>query len=111
MYDTVQWDYFWPNVVVELYETVSSCQKCVGNSIKAKHRRYLHLFPATDPLKLVAMDILDSLPKSAKENLHVITTTGLYSKITKAAPTARIITNTVAEIIMNVWVTPYGKPG
>lgn len=68
LYDTMQRDCFYPNMALDVNDTVRSCESCAKNSSDAKHKRHLHLFSATGPLKLVAMDILDPPFKKTEEN-------------------------------------------
>lgn len=92
------------------YSTVSIFKSCNKISSSAKHRRDLRLVPATGRLKLVAMNVLGTLPKTTERIQHVSITKVGYSTLTRAVPIAQITTNTVAPIFLSAWVTSYGIP-
>lgn len=91
-------------MALEVYNTVSSGEDCARIKNNTNHRRQLHLFPATGPLNYVAMDVLDPLPETAKGNQHVAVITDGSSKLKRAVPTARVATNSVAELLLNACV-------
>lgn len=103
-------DYYWSNIASNVYRTVRNCHSCVKTGTRHKNKRHLQLFLATRLLETVATNILDLLPKTTKDNQHVVIITERYSKLTGLVPTARITTTVVACIFFDPWVTPYGIP-
>lgn len=68
MHDSMQREYYWPHIAYDDYTTVGYCPKCVQNESSEKCRGISHLFSANGLLKVVAMNMLASLPK--RVNAH-----------------------------------------
>lgn len=55
--------YYWPFMATDCLETVRNCRHCASNRIwLRKHLHRFKLFPATTPLRSVAIDIPGPLP-------------------------------------------------
>lgn len=102
--------YYGPNTARNVNRTVRNYQSCVKSGITLMHKRRLQLFPATRPLEIVAVDSIGPPPKMREINQHVTNVTDGYSKLTRAVPTERISTTTMACIFFDAWVIPYGIP-
>lgn len=74
------------------------------------HQRNFKLFPATSPLEFLAIDIAVSLQKSAEAPRFVVFTTILYSKLTKAIPTAKLTALHVSLTLPHHWAIQYDIP-
>lgn len=68
MHGTMQKDYYWPSIASNVYKTVSNSQGWAKNGTKLKQKRYLQILPATGSLHFVAMESLDPIPKTTKDN-------------------------------------------
>lgn len=53
MYETLQKDYYWPNMNSNVYKTVKNCHSCANSDCKLKHKPKLELFSATVPVEFV----------------------------------------------------------
>ena len=70
----------------------------------------LRLFPATTPLKCVAIDIHGTLPKSKDGYRFILVITDRFTKLTHALPLKGIKTDAVASMFVDEWVFNYGAP-
>lgn len=57
---------------------VKDCCKCVHNKPFERRRRLLHLFPASNPVEFVAMDILGPLLKTSNDNPFMLVIMNRY---------------------------------
>lgn len=51
---------------IDVYEKVAKRLNCAKYGNRFKHNRHPQLFPATEPIDFIAMDILGSLLKTAQ---------------------------------------------
>lgn len=100
IYDTMQKKFFWSHMAIDVYETVINCATCASINEPTKLKRHLQFFPASGPLKYVAVDILGSLSRTKNGNEYIIVMTDRYLKIKCAIPTSK----TAAAHVGNVFV-------
>lgn len=74
------------------------------------HQRLLQQFPPENPLKLVAMDILELLSKTKIGSKYVMVVTDHFSKLTRELPTGTTAAKCVARVFLNYWAIWYGIP-
>lgn len=113
MYDTLRCSYYLPHMsndehICIYYTTVAKCASYVGNGNWHLHR--MKLFPATGPFEFVAMDILEPPPKTTQVNQHVLIISDAYSKLTRAIPTYMMTSAHIANLFLDHWIFPFGKP-
>lgn len=59
------------------------------------------------PLEDITVDIIGALPKTNKDNKHVVIITDRYSKLTCAIPMRKITAGIVAAAFIDNWVLAY----
>lgn len=58
MYDSMQREFYWPQMVDNLYTVVSNCSACERNRVEPQLKRQLQLCSASGSIECFAMDIL-----------------------------------------------------
>ena len=111
MYYQIRKDWYWPALAVECYATVRNCPHCAKNRIKLrKNVKPLQLFPATEPLASVCIDILGEFITTRRRNKYLLVMTDRFTKLTKTAPMKGISAAEVARTFVDNWVFNYGPP-
>jgi Integrase zinc binding domain len=73
MFRSMRSRFFWRSLYTDLAEVVRNCPVFSRNRIHERKRTsFLKLFPATEPLEYVAMDILGPLPKTEHVNRFLL---------------------------------------
>lgn len=70
----------------------------------------MHLFPATEPISALAMDLLGPLPKTEEGNEYLLVICDRFTKLTRSVPVAAVTTMVVVSAFLNHWVALYGLP-
>lgn len=65
MYDKLGRAFYWPNMAASFDNIPHNCANWAQTISKNRHRRLVPLFPASDHLELVAMDIVGLFPKNS----------------------------------------------
>jgi transposase InsO family protein len=95
----------------DVEETVRQCNSCPKNRVQERKRvSLLKLFPATEPLEFVAIDILGPLPKTVHGNRYLLVITDRFSKLTRTIPVRTTNALAVAKAFCAHWVFAYGPP-
>jgi hypothetical protein len=103
--------FFWPKMAQDVAETVRECATCAKNIIKERARTsFLKLFPASEPLEYVSMDILGPLPKTQHGNRFLLVIKYHFSKLTRTVPLRTISALEVAKAFCEPWIFIYGPP-
>lgn len=102
--------YYWPDMVSNLYGTVESCESYAHIRQTRKEQWKLRLFPATEPLDHIVIGILCPLPKTKYSHQYIVMMTKRFSKLTKAIATARTTVTTMATISLEQVVRKFGLP-
>jgi len=111
MYYTMRKAYYWPSMVTDIHTTITKCTTCAQNRLALRrHTTPLTLFPATEPLKELSVDIFGPIPASKKGNRFILVITDRFAKLTKCVALRRITPVSVASAIIDAWVSAYGPP-
>lgn len=103
--------YYWPQMAADTATTVRECVSCSKNRIRLiKQVNPMRLFPPSEPLESVAMDILGPLPKSKSGSQFILVITDRFSKLTQVVPLRRIKAYDVALAFVEEWVFKCGPP-
>lgn len=111
MYASMRRAYYWEAMVTDKYDFVANCDACAKSKIGGRRRTApLRLFPASDPLTDVCLDLLGPFTKTAVGNRFFVVMVDRFSKLTRVAPIPREDAETVASAFCDTWVASYGPP-
>jgi len=111
MYYTMRKAYYWPSMVTDINSTVTKCTTCAQIRLALRrHTTPLTLFPATEPLTELSVDIFGPIPASKRGNRFILVITDRFAKLTKCVALRRITAMSVASAIIDAWVSAYGPP-
>ena len=108
---TMRQQFFWPSMAADIRNVSRNCHACAKERVKLRsHQAPMKLFPATEPLEFVAIDILGPLPKAKDGSRYLLVMTDRFSKLTRAVPLKSISALKVAQAFVRHWVLAYGAP-
>jgi RNase H-like domain found in reverse transcriptase/Integrase zinc binding domain/Integrase core domain len=111
MFRSIRRHYFWEHMASDVANTVNNCTVCAKNRISERKRTsFLKLFPASEPLEYIAVDILGPLPKTEHGNQFLLVITDRFSKLTRTVPLRSISAFMVARYFCEQWVFVNGAP-
>jgi len=111
MYYTMRKAYYWPSMVTDIHTTIGKCTTCAQNRLALRrHTTPLTLFPATEPLTELSVDIFGPIPASKKGNRFILAITVRFAELHKCVALQRITAMSVASAIIDAWVSAYGLP-
>ena len=109
MYLQIRKYWYWPALAVDCYIKVPNCPQCARNQIKLRRNvEQLQLFPATEQLTSVCIDILGEFIKTPRRNEYLLFITDRFTKLTKTIPMKGISAAEVGRCSVNEWVFNYG---
>jgi len=111
MYYTMRKAYYWPSMVTDIHTTITKGTTCAQNRLDLRrHTTPLTLFPATEPLTELSVDIFGPIPASKRGNRFILDITDRFAKLTKCVALRRITAMSVTSAIMDAWASAYGPP-
>ena len=100
----------WPKMYVQVKEMVKTCPGCQRAAKNLNARAPLQPLPCIgEPFRLVAMDIVGPIPRSASGYKYLLTLMDLYSKYPEAIPLKKIDNEAVLEALLEV-ISRHGIP-
>ena len=109
MYTAIRHHYYWESMAADVYDWVASCASCARNRIAPKRRTaMLKLFPATDPLASLSMDLLGPLTETKPGNVFLLIIVDRFSQLVRAVPLAGITATDVSSAFCRDWISVYG---
>ena len=111
LYTSLRRHYYWPSMALDSYATVRNCPECAKNRLKLRRTSSaLRLFPATNPLESVSIDIMGELIRTPRGNKYLLVMCDRFSKLVRTRPLKRVTALAVAEAFVTHWVLVYGPP-
>ena len=111
LYQAVRRAYYWPGLAADCYKYVLNCPECARERVKLQRgTRPLQLFPATEPLAEVAMDILGPLIATPRGNRFILVIVDRFTKLTQAIPLPSKSAYCIGRAFTTHWVFKYGIP-
>ena len=102
--------FIWPKMYVQVKEMVRTCPGCQRAARNTNARAPLQPLPCIgEPFKLIAMDIVGPIPRSASGYKYLLTLMDLYSKYPEAIPLKRVDNEAVLEALLEV-ISRHGIP-
>ena len=95
----------------DVFSVSRDCLSCAAaRGTRYKVQKHMKLFPATDPLEFLAMDLLGPLPRTHQGNEYVLVITDLFTKLCRSVPLRNTKAVTVGTLFLYLWVYAYGAP-
>lgn len=110
MYASMHREFYWPQKANDWYTAVKDCRYCAHIRAQLTCRRHLKPFPASRPLKIIAMNILGPLPKTTHRRQFLICHVGSLfetDKLTRAVPSTQSTAPHVSSIFYDHWIIRY----
>lgn len=104
--------YYWPHMTKEVKSYVKKCTICQESkpSNQSQHPIMGRQRVTTKPFQIVAIDYIQSLPRSKLGNCHLLIVMDLFSKYSLLFPVRKISTTSVIKILEENWFRRYGVP-
>lgn len=97
-------------MATNIYATVDTFHQYPRSVAAMKCRCQLTLFLPTDPMNLIAVVILDTLPRTRNRNQYVTIITSRNSKLSREIPIVKTSTLHVATIAFDNWLISHCIP-
>jgi len=98
MYYAMRRRYYWPSMIMDIYITFTKCTTCARTRLSLRrHTRPPTLFPATEPLTDLSVDIFGPIPATKAGNRFILVITDRFCKLTKCVALRRITALCVAS--------------
>jgi len=111
MYYTMRKAYYWPLMVTDTHATITRCTTCAQNRLALRrHTTPMTLFPATERLTELFVDIFGPIPASKKGNRFILVITDRFAELTNCVALRRITATFVASAIIHAWASASGPP-
>jgi hypothetical protein len=109
--DKIKWKYFWPGMNRDCKIFCNSCTICQLRKYPTQNKSgLLGQLQYSKVNELLGIDIFSGLPKTIKGNRVILVITDYLSKYTMAIPLKDKKAATVAEALVDKWVTILGFP-
>lgn len=110
--DKLRTRYFWPNMANTTRKYVEQCKICkeCKPSTTSQHPPMGNQRLATKPFQILAIDFIQSLPRSKAGNMHLLVLLDLFSKWTALIPVKKISAELVVKILQEQWFRRYSVP-
>lgn len=104
--------FYWPHMAKEIKSYVQKCTICQESkpSNQSQHPVMGRQRVTTKPFQIVALDYIQSLPRSKSGNCHLLIVMDLFSKYCLLFPVRKISTASVIKILEESWFRRYGVP-
>jgi Integrase zinc binding domain len=87
MYATLRKSFYWLTMAKDIYQFVANCSSSAKSRLKRNRRtNHLKLFPPSEPLEFIPVDILGPLPVTQSGNKYLVVFGERYSKASCGCP-------------------------
>ena len=102
---------YWPGQCNDMACWCHRCKKCGARKPKVGKRAPLQQDVAGLPMEQIALDIMGPLPTSNSGNMYNLVIGDYFSKFTEAYALPDHTAQSVARVLIEQWICPYGVPG
>jgi len=102
---------FWFRLHEDIYDFISSCEICQRNkNPNAKPQGELQSVTTRGPWDMLAMDLISPLPKTQRQNEHLLVVTDHFTKWVELFPLREATAPKIAEKLENKIFCRFGRP-
>lgn len=108
----IQKRFFWPGMATSIRKflgTCATCKECKPANI-SQHPEMGRQRLSTKPFQILAIDFIQSLPRSKAGNTHLLVLMDLFSKWTMLVPVKKISTSGIKKVLEEQWFLRYSVP-
>ena len=102
--------FFWPRCKQDVIRWCRQCSVCARTKPGPRFRAKLQQLPVRNKLDRVALDILGELPETENGNKYILVVSDYYTKWTHAMAMPNQLAQTVADKLLNEFITIFGVP-
>lgn len=104
--------YYWPQLTKDVRSHIQKCTICKQSkpSNRAQHPEMGRQRITTKPFQLIALDFIQSLPRSKTGNAHLLVIMDIFSKFCLLFPLRKISAPQVCQILEQNWFRRYSTP-
>ena len=109
--DKIRRRFYWVGQRNDIESWCQTCTECSKRKSPVQTRRApLQLIASNAPFQRIAIDILGPLPETENQNRYILIIGDYFTKWTEAFPMKNMEASTIAQILMNEFITRYGVP-
>ena len=102
--------FYWTGLQSDVRNYVTGCSHCQKRKIRSAGKSYMQIDQTGYPLERVATDIMGPLPESEDGNKYIVVVSDYFTKWTEAYPLKNMEAQTVAEVLVEQFITRFGVP-
>lgn len=104
--------YYWPQMAKDIRLHIQKCIICKESkpANRAQYPEFGHQRITTKPFQIIALDFIQSLPRSKQGNCHLLVVMDLFTKFCLLFPVKKISTQLVCKILEEYWFRRYSTP-
>ena len=111
LFEQVRLRFWWPKMLVQIEQYCKGCPQCGSrNQPVPAPRATLGRLAASEPLEVVALDILSGLPTTAAGHKHLLVVVDHYSRWVECYPLKTQEASEVAKVFVREFVSRFGCP-
>lgn len=110
--DKIRTRYYWPKMAVSIRKYVERCRTCkeCKPATISQHPVMGNPRLASKPFQILAIDFIQSLPRSKSGHAHLLVLLDVYSKWTMLVPVRKISTDLVIKTLEELWFRRLSVP-
>lgn len=104
--------YYWPGMTVDCKKYIkacATCKECKPSTVSTTPQMGQQKL-TTKPFQILAIDFIQSLPRSKQGKCHLLVMLDLFSKWTLLVPLRKIEAKEVCRVVEDTWMRRFGTP-